>query len=83
MRNGEARNVVEEDPRGGGGKQSGNPIVETRGEAPLQKVKDVLPTNGIDFYTHPLREATREVLQFWHMSTPTPLLRKHPRLFLV
>jgi hypothetical protein len=53
------------------------------GKPPLQKVKDVLPTNGIDFYTHPLREATREVLQFWHMSKPALLLRKNPRLFLV
>jgi hypothetical protein len=35
MRYGGARNVVEEDPRGGGGKQSGNPIVETRWEAPF------------------------------------------------
>jgi hypothetical protein len=52
MRNGAARNAIKEDPRGGGGEQSGDPIPKASGETPpLQEVENELPTYGVKSLT--------------------------------
>jgi hypothetical protein len=41
-------NTIEKKPGGSGGEQSGNPIPEARREpTALQKIRDILPTNGV------------------------------------
>jgi hypothetical protein len=51
MLDGRSGNTIEKSPRGGGTKQSGNPIMELE-PVSLEEIKHVLPSNGVKGFTN-------------------------------